>query len=73
VSQINTETIDQTIPDTSGTNIGDGIMRSIDALAKSGSGTKSIIVLTDGRANVGIDPIIAAQKAKMLNITLYTV
>jgi hypothetical protein len=73
VSTLTTDSIDQAIPDTSGTNLGDGILRSIDSLQKSGSGKKSIIIVTDGRANVGIDPLIAAETAKIQNIRLYTV
>jgi Mg-chelatase subunit ChlD len=34
---------------------------------------KSIILLTDGRANIGIKPQIAAQEAKENNIKIYTI
>jgi Ca-activated chloride channel family protein len=43
------------------------------AYSGSRSQTKSIILLTDGRANLGIDPLISAQESKEQNIAIFPV
>ncbi len=68
-----TDTIDQSEPDTSGTNIGDALLTSIEALKKTGSWERIIVLMTDGRANIGISPWIAGDIAKREWIKIYTV
>ena len=38
-----------------------------------GNGEKSIILITDGRANIGIDPLIAAKESKENGIHIYSI
>ncbi len=73
ISSTTTDTIDQSQKDTSWTNIGDAIVSGIMTLTKSGTWEKIIILVTDGRANVGIPPIIAANEAAKNNIVIYTI
>lgn len=74
VTSTSTDTIDQSQPDTSGTNIGDAIMASISTFWNETSTWKQIIVLiTDGRANIGISPLQAAAEASKKNINIYTI
>lgn len=73
LKQITTDTIDQSISDTSGSNIGDALIQAMSALEKSKAWKKHIILITDGRANIWIDPLIALEEAKKQNITIYTV
>lgn len=73
IASTTTDTIDQSQKDTSWTNIGDALVSGISTLIKSGTGEKIIILVTDGRANTGILPSIAADEAAKNNITIYTV
>lgn len=73
ISSTTTSTIDQSQKDTSGTNIGDALISGISTLTKSGTGEKIIILVTDGRANTGIRPNIAADEAAKNGIMIYTV
>ena len=73
ISATTTDTIDQSQPDTSGTNIGDAIISDIATLSKSSTWEKIIILVTDGRANIGIPPVIAADEATKNNIVIYTI
>jgi Ca-activated chloride channel family protein len=65
--------IRQDLPGLSGTNIGDALLLA--NMTHSGwiSTEKSIILLTDWRANIGIDPIIAARESLDSNIKVYTI
>ncbi len=65
--------IRQDLPGLSGTNIWDAILLA--NMEHSGwiSSEKSIILLTDGRANIWIDPIIAWQESRESNIKVYTI
>ena len=57
-----------------GTAIGSGIASSLNRLRKSKAKSKIIILLTDGRNNVGnISPLTAAEAAKALKIKIYTI
>jgi len=57
-----------------GTAIGDGLAIAVKHLAKSGSATRIMIILTDGANNRGaIAPELAAELAKNLGIKIYTV
>ncbi|MFQ6617143.1 MAG: VWA domain-containing protein [Fidelibacterota bacterium] len=57
-----------------GTAIGMAIANSINRLRSSESKSKIMILLSDGRNNAGeLDPITAAQLAKINNIKIYTI
>jgi hypothetical protein len=57
-----------------GTAIGSAIMQCIDRMKDVESKSKIIILLTDGRNNLGeIDPITAAKAAQSLDIKIYTI
>jgi Ca-activated chloride channel homolog len=73
VKNTTTDTIDQSEPDTSWTNLGDALIMGAEMLGKSWTGEKVIILATDGRANMWIDPLIALEAIKLQNIKVYTV
>lgn len=57
-----------------GTAIGDALANATNRLRHSTTKSKIAILLTDGEHNAGtIDPLIAAQAAKALNIKVYTI
>ena len=57
-----------------GTAIGDALSNAANRLRGSTAASKIAILLTDGENNAGvIDPLIAAQAAKALNIRVYTI
>lgn len=66
--------ITEKVTQTDGTAIGDALAVSINRLKDSSAKTKIIILVTDGRSNIGeIDPISAAEMATKLGIKIYTV
>lgn len=57
-----------------GTAIGEGLATAVNRLKNSEAISKTIILLTDGVNNLGvIDPLTAADFAKMFNIRVYTI
>ncbi len=58
-----------------GTAIGDAIITSVNHLKDSKAKSKIIILLTDGRSNVGVitDPVLAAKTAQAYGIKIYTI
>ena len=57
-----------------GTAIGDGLATSVNRLKKSAAISKVVILLTDGINNQGvIDPMTAAEIAKLYGIHVYTI
>lgn len=57
-----------------GTAIGLGLVSAVNALQKSKSNNKLVILLTDGENNTGfIDPITAARIAGKFNVKVYTI
>lgn len=57
-----------------GTNISAGILTSVERLKQTESPSKVIILLTDGRHNIGeVDPITAAKAAASVGIKIYTI
>ncbi len=64
-----------------GTAIGDAILGGIEVLALDNSPYKKsknnfdkiIILITDGEANIGTDPVFAAAQAKVNNITIHSI
>ncbi len=70
INKISIDSINQNV---SGTAIGDAILVAVNRFKKSENRTKVLVILTDGDANVGIDPEIAAKKAKEEGIKIYTI
>ncbi|MBU2572767.1 MAG: VWA domain-containing protein [Elusimicrobia bacterium] len=58
-----------------GTAIGDALITSVNHLKNSKAKSKVIILLTDGRSNVGIitDPVMAARTAEAYDIKIYAI
>lgn len=63
-----------------GTAIGDAILSGIEVLSLDNSLKRSknnfdkiIILITDGEANIGADPVFAAAQAKVNNITIHSI
>ena len=58
-----------------GTALGDALITSVNHLKDSKAKSKIIILLTDGRSNVGMitDPVMAAKTAQAYNIKIYTI
>lgn len=73
ISGLSPYSIRQDIPGLSGTNIGDAILLAMMQASGSTSPHQSIVLLTDGKANIGIDPRVAVEELKQKNIHIYTV
>ncbi len=83
LKNISTNSIDQSSYGASGTAIGDAILAAVNRLRNANNNedkddaenkrSKIIVLLSDGDANVGIDPKIAAYKAKEEGIKIYTI
>ncbi len=73
LSEISTETIDQNRRGLGGTAIGDAIVSAINRFKNSEKRTKVLILLTDGEANIGVDPIFAAEHARSNGLKIYTI
>ena len=73
LSEISTDTIDQQRMELGGTAIGDAIVAAVNRFQNDKERTKVLVLLTDGEANVGVDPIIAAEHARSKGIKIYTV
>jgi Ca-activated chloride channel family protein len=57
-----------------GTALGDGILSAVNRLRSSPAGSRTVVVLTDGRSNVGENvPRTAAAAAQALGIRVHTV
>ncbi len=68
------KTIPMNATQTDGTAIGTALAASANLLSQSEAKTKIVILLTDGRSNVGnIDPVTAANAAKDLGIKIYAI
>ncbi len=73
IKNITTTSINKNVRGLSGTAIGDAILSALNRFKKSEDRTKVLIVITDGDANTGADPAIAAKKASDENVKIYTV
>ncbi len=73
IKNISTESIDQNAGGLGGTAIGDAILTALNRLKSEPERTKIIILISDGDANVGVDPKVAAYKAKELDVKIYTI
>jgi len=64
---------DQVMPGS--TNMSAGLDGAIDVLtaSKKPMAKKTIILMTDGLWNQGVDPVVSAQRAKTLGITVHTI
>ncbi len=62
-----------------GTAIGDAILAGIDSITfednpnQENKNNKSIVLITDGEANIGNDPLFSAAQAKINNIVIQTI
>lgn len=73
VKEISTKTVNQRVRGMSGTAIGDAILSSVNRLANNSERSKVLILLTDGEANVGIDPVFATEQARSKGVKIYTI
>ncbi len=73
VSGLYPDLIRQDLPWLSGTNIGDALLLANMTYSGSQSQARSIILLTDWRANIGIDPIISATESREKWIKIFPV
>jgi Ca-activated chloride channel homolog len=56
-----------------GTASGDGIDAALKSMRASGKRARAIVLLSDGKATAGADPIEAARRAKAAGVPVYTV
>lgn len=57
-----------------GTALGDGLLAAVNRLRTSPAASRAVILLTDGRSNVGAtDPAAAAEAARALGIRIHTI
>ncbi|MFZ4855167.1 MAG: vWA domain-containing protein [Desulfuromonadaceae bacterium] len=57
-----------------GTALGDGLLAAVNRLHASPAANRAIVIITDGRNNVGaVQPLVAAQAAHALGIRVHTV
>lgn len=76
ISNIDTDSINQTVPWLSWTAIWDALIRSSDSLMTSKWDklrSKVIILVTDGEANLWVDPLIAMKYVKNKGIKIYSI
>lgn len=65
--------IRQELDGLSGTNIGDALLLASLEFAKSNNPHTSIVLITDGKANIGMNPIQVATELKQKNIRVFTI
>ncbi len=74
VSGISVDTIDQRFPSLLGTAIGDGMILAADGLLRDTIEREKIMILiADGEANTGVDPLVALKYLKDKSIKTYTI
>jgi len=73
LSRISTQSIKQHAPGLGGTAVGDAILAAVNRFRDSKDRTRVLVLITDGDANTGVDPKIAAQKAADEGIKIYTI
>lgn len=74
ISEISADTINQNNPSLAGTAIGDALILAADTLEKDTPEREKIIILvTDGEANKGLDPMIALKLLQDKKIKTYTI
>ncbi len=73
VEHMTTDSIRQDIPGLSGTAMGDGLLVALDTLKNNEKERqKVIIVITDGEANMGINPNVVSKLAREQGVKIYT-
>ena len=70
IHSITPDTIRQYLPWISGTNIGDALLAG---KLLTSSWSSVLILITDGRANIGIDPLVAARSLRDNGTRVYTI
>lgn len=73
LQDISTRSVNQHIRGLNGTAIGDAILLTLSRFKKQEERTRVLVLLTDGDANVGVDPIIAAEVARTDGVKIYTI
>ena len=73
LAEISTDSINQRMYGLNGTAIGDAILSAVNRFKNASERTKVLILLTDGEANVGADPVFAAEHARTNGIKIYTI
>ena len=73
LSEISTDSINQQIYGLNGTAIGDAILSAVNRFKNSPDRTKVLILLTDGEANVGTDPLFSSEYARSNGVKIYTI
>ncbi len=73
LDDISTDSINRGVRGLNGTAVGDAILAAINRFKQSENRSKVLILLTDGDANTGIDPSVAAKMAKQEDIRLHTI
>ncbi|MFK7780638.1 MAG: VWA domain-containing protein [Candidatus Gracilibacteria bacterium] len=75
VEKININTINQNYNNMQGTAIGDALVLAVDSFGDNENREKIIILLTDGEANKGLNPLIALKYIQSTNadIKIYTI
>ncbi|MEK7858069.1 MAG: VWA domain-containing protein [Elusimicrobiota bacterium] len=56
-----------------GTALGDGLLSAVNRMRASAAKSKVIILLTDGRGNVGLDAVTAAKTAAAVGVKVYAI
>lgn len=73
LDEISTDTINQNVQGLNGTAIGDAILAASNRLKNNQERTKVMVLLTDGEANVGVDPVFATEQARAQGVKIYTI
>lgn len=72
LSKVTTDSIRQEIPGLSGTNIGEGLLLASESLSGT-TGDKNVVLVTDGEANVGIDPKPVAKLMSERKVKIHSI
>lgn len=73
ISWITTELIDQSLPDTSGTALGDALLVGESLFSTGREVPRDIYLFTDGRANQGISPTLLIPEFQSKNIRIHSI
>lgn len=73
LEKVSTRSINQHIRGLNGTAIGDAILLTLSRFKKQEERTKVLVLLTDGDANIGVDPVVASEMARGAGIKIYTI
>ncbi len=73
ITKLGVDSIRQELSGLSGTAIGDALLLATDTLSLDMSRERVVVLLTDGEANVGIDPRSATVYAQEAGVRVYTI